>query len=131
MIKINKGQANTVVLTLTEKCTLTNPLFLFRFISDQSKISYTFIASDNSLHPDRYNRFEITETNTPILTNSEVSLPLTGYYSYIIYEQTSPTNLDYTAAVGVVESGKVKVIGSNPSITAYDGQIKTNIIYNG
>ena len=131
MIKINKNSANTVVLTLTEKCTLTNPLFLFRFTNDQSKVSYTFIALDDSLHPDRYNRFVITEKTSPVLTNSEVNLPLPGFYHYEIYEQSSPTNLNIANAVGIVETGKVKVIGTNTSWTAYDGQTKTNIIYNG
>jgi hypothetical protein len=119
------------VLTLTEKCTLTNPLFLFRFINDESKVSYTFIAQDTSLHPDRYNRFTITEKLNPTLTASEVYLPLPGFYHYEIYEQTSPTNLNYTLSTGIVETGKVKVIGTASTTTAYDNQTKINIIYNG
>lgn len=131
MIKLIKNQSNIIVLTLTEKCTLTNPLFLFRFINDESKVSYTFIGQDTSLHTDRYNRFTITEKLNPTLTLSEVYLPLNGFYSYEIYEQTSPTNLNYTLATGIVEEGKVKVIGTASSTTAYDNQTKINIIYNG
>jgi len=131
MIKIIKGQSNIIVLTLTEKCTLTNPFFLFRFINDESKVSYTFVAQDTSIHTDRYNRFTITETSTPTLTASEVALPLPGFYHYEIYEQTSSTNLNYTLATGIVELGKVKVIGTATSTTAYDNQTKINIIYNG
>lgn len=131
MIKINKNSANTVVLTLTEKCTLSNPFFLFEFTNDQSKVSYTFVALDNSLYLQRYNRFVITEKTNPVLTNSEVNLPLPGFYSYKIYEQTSSTNLNVANATGIVEEGKVKVIGTNSTWTAYDGQTKTNVIYNG
>jgi hypothetical protein len=65
------------------------------------------------------------------LTLSEVYLPLNGFYSYEIYEQTSPTNLNYTLSTGIVEEGKVKVIGTASSTTAYDNQTKINIIYNG
>jgi hypothetical protein len=131
VIKLIKNQSNIIVLTLTERCTLTNPLFLFRFINDESKVSYSFIGVDTSLHTDRYNRFTITEKLNPTLTQSEVYLPLNGFYHYEIYEQTSPTNLDYTLAVGIVETGKVKVIGTESSTTAYDNQTKINIIYNG
>jgi hypothetical protein len=131
VIKINKNSANTVVLTLTEKCTLTNPFFLFEFTNDQSKVSYTFVALDSSLYLQRYNRFVITEKTNPILTNSEVNLPLVGFYSYKIYEQISSTNLNVSNATGIVEEGKVKVIGTNSTWTAYDGQTKTNVIYNG
>jgi hypothetical protein len=131
MIRIVKNQSNIIVLTLTERCTLTNPLFLFRFINDESKVSYTFIAQDTSLHTDRYNRFTITEKLNPTLTLSEVYLPLSGFYHYEIYEQTSPSNLNYTLATGIVEKGKVKVIGTSTTTTAYDSQNKFNIIYNG
>jgi hypothetical protein len=106
-------------------------LFLFRFINDESKVSYTFIAQDTSLHTDRYNRFTITEKLNPTLTLSEVYLPLSGFYHYEIYEQTSPSNLNYTLATGIVEKGKVKVIGTSTTTTAYDSQNKFNIIYNG
>jgi hypothetical protein len=131
MIRIVKNQSNIIVLTLTERCTLTNPLFLFRFINDESKLSYTFIAQDTSLHTDRYNRFTITEKLNPTLTLSEVYLPLSGFYHYEIYEQTSTSNLNYTLATGIVEKGKVKVIGTSTTTTAYDSQNKFNIIYNG
>lgn len=131
MIRIVKNQSNIIVLTLTERCTLTNPLFLFRFINDESKLSYTFIAQDNSLHNDRYNRFVIVEKTTPNRLLSEIELPLSGFYHYEIYEQTSPTNLNYTLATGIVEKGKVKVIGTSTTTTAYDSQNKFNIIYNG
>jgi hypothetical protein len=131
MIRIVKNQSNIIVLTLTERCTLTNPLFLFRFINDESKVSYTFIAQDNSLHNDRYNRFVIVEKTTPNRLLSEIELPLSGFYHYEIYEQTSPSNLNYTLATGIVEKGKVKVIGTSTTTTAYDSQNKFNIIYNG
>jgi hypothetical protein len=106
-------------------------LFLFRFINDESKVSYTFIAQDNSLHNDRYNRFVIVEKTTPNRLLSEIELPLSGFYHYEIYEQTSPTNLNYTLATGIVEKGKVKVIGTSTTTMAYDSQNKFNIIYNG
>ena len=44
---------------------------------------------------------------------------------------TGKNSLNYTLATGIVEEGKVKVIGTASSTTAYDNQTKINIIYNG
>lgn len=130
MIKITKGQANTVVLTLTEKSTLTNPDYLFVFKNDQTEVEYIFIAADTSLYTDRYNKFTITETssNTDPL-DGEVELPLTKFYTYTIYEQNSATNLDPALATGVVEVGKVEVFDTASTDSTYTPTTTTNYIY--
>lgn len=129
MIKITKGSANTVVLTLTEKATLTNPDYLFVFKSDQTEAEFIFIASDTSVYPERYNKFTVTEKANPDPLQGEVSLPNTKFYSYTIYEQNSSTNLDPANATGVVETGKMEVFDTPNSDSTYSPQSDINYTY--
>jgi len=117
MINITKNQSNVVVLTLTEKATLTNPNYLFSFVNGNTRDIVNFIATDVSLYGSRYNEFNIVETGSTFtdLTGGTINLK-TGMYSYTIYEQNSPTNLIVSAATGVVEVGKVIVEGDDNSI---------------
>jgi hypothetical protein len=130
MIKITKGQANTVVLTLTEKSTLTSPDYLFVFTNDQTEGEYIFIAADTSLYPERYNKFTITETATnPDPLDGEVRLPILKFYKYTIYEQNSSTNLYPDLATGVVEVGKVEVFDTATADSTYTPTSTTNYVY--
>jgi hypothetical protein len=129
MIWIIQGEANIIAVTLTEKCTLENPEFLFRLVNDETHKEYTFIAEDTSGYIARYNRFTITETADPDLLNGEVYLPDTGFYHYYIYEQSSSTNLDYTLAVGLVETGKCRVPGGSADIVSYVPASAENTVY--
>lgn len=118
MINISKNQNNVVVLTLTEKSTLTNPKYLFSFVNGNTREVTNFIAVDNSIYTSRYNEFNIIESGTTYvnLTGGTINLK-PGMYSYTIYEQNSPTNLIVSAATGVVEVGKVIVEGQDNTIS--------------
>jgi hypothetical protein len=130
MILINKNQANVIALTLTEKVSLSNPYFLFEFNNDQSKASSFFIASDISSQQARYNKFSITEKNSPNALAGEVSLA-PGFYHYTIREQASSTNLNPASSGAIVETGKVKVIDpAAASNTAYQST-DSNVVYQG
>jgi hypothetical protein len=131
MIQLTKNQSNTAYFTLSELTTLEGPYFLFKFTCDQSKVSQYFIAEDESLYPDRYNKFTITETSTPDPLQGEVTLSVAGYYSYEVYEQASSTNLDPEEADNTtpIEVGKVKVIGSADTVYVHNYP-DTNIVYN-
>lgn len=130
MMLITQGQGNIVIFTLTEKCTISNPFFLFALTNDQSQETSYFVAADISSWPDRYNKFIITEKSAPNTLNGEVSLKIAGDYHYSIYEQESPNNLNPTNTISVVEIGKCKVSGSTTSNTTYTSS-PTNIVYNG
>lgn len=119
MIWIVQGESNIVAITLTEKCTLESPFFLFRFVNDESNIEYTFIAEDTSDFPERYNKFTIVETASPDTLDGEVHLPNAGFHHYYIYEQASDSNLDYTLATSLVEVGKMKVPGDEREVESY------------
>lgn len=132
MIKIIQGQANIVPVTLTEKVTLDSPVFLFRFVNDETKVEYSCIASDTSYFPLRYNKFSITEKTSPTITerrNGNIELPKAGFYHYYIYEQSSTTNLDYTLATTQVEIGKLKVPGDSRTVESYTPSTTTNKSY--
>ena len=104
MIRLNLG-SNVVVLTLSEKVTISNPKFLFEFINNQTQQKYYCIASDTSLYTDRYNKFNIiVKTTTPSPLIGEIQIPLGDEYTYNVYEQVSSTNLIPTGLT-VVENG--------------------------
>lgn len=131
MIQITKNATNNIALTLTEKCTLTSPDYLFVFQSDETRDSYEFIAADTSTYTDRYNLFAIIETNsTPDPLAGEVELPLVGFYTYTIYEQNSATNLNPANATGIVEVGKVQVIDTPSTDSEYSNTNNINYVYN-
>jgi hypothetical protein len=121
MIHINKGETNTIAVTLTEKTTIALDLvkYLFIFENAQSKETFACIGEDLSDHIVRYNLFEIIETEDPDPLVGEIELPLTDFYYYYIYEQTSTTNLDPTGLT-LVESGMAKVWQTTPSTATYN-----------
>jgi len=129
MILINKGETNEVVLTLTEKTTLTNPEYLFSFENDSTRDFKYFIAQDISEFPERFNKFLIEESSTEDLLNGKVQLEPNGFWTYVIYEQESSTNLNPALATGIVEKGKVKVIGEAPVKVVYKPEKKTKKVY--
>lgn len=128
MILITRGQANTVTLTLNEKVTLSSPKFLFRCINQVTKSAKTFIATDTSSYPYRYNEFTITESDSESLLNGTVQLKPPGLWRYEVYEQSSTTNLDYTLSDNRVETGILRVIGSTQTYKSPNNS-QTYLVY--
>jgi len=124
MILITKATTNTLTLTLTEKCYLPNPYFLFNFKNEVNGVEINIILADTSQFTDRYNRFSFIEP-----TNGTM---LEGYWSYTVYEQASAVNTDPELAYGVVEIGKIKVVDATTPAdsTIYDSQPNTSTVYN-
>jgi hypothetical protein len=131
VIIINKNSTNTVVLTLSEKTTLTNAVYLFEVINDQSGEVKCFIAEDISTNKIRYNEFNFIENATEDLLNGTFELGLSGFYTYNVYEQTSSTNLDPLLATNKIETGKLNLVDSISEITQYNGNQTETIVYNG
>lgn len=133
MISIVRASSNDVCLTLTEKTTISNPIYLFSFTNPQSGTNKTFIAYDRSLYIDRYNEFTIIEkASNPNNLQGEVTLTLEGYWNYEIYAQTSTTNLVVANATELVEKGKVYVIPATVTDTAPTTSIYDSIpTFNG
>jgi hypothetical protein len=113
MIYINKGEVNSIVVTLSEVSTLPSPYYLFVFQNEMNPTSdpILFINTDESPYPERFNLFYLDE---PI----DVEL-MKGQYSYSVYESTiPPTEISDTTGV-VIEEGRMVVSGASIS-SIYD-----------
>ena len=105
MIHFTKNSTSTIILTLTEKQTLTSPNYLFWFKSRGTNQIVSFVvlnAGDLSQHKERYNEFDI-DVNDYFEDSPE------GDWEYKIYEQTSTTNTDPDLATGLVEDGIMRL----------------------
>ena len=132
MLVINKNSTSTLVLTLAENTTLTNPYYLFKLTNDLTGEAVRFIAHDESDYTYRYNQFRVTETSgTQVFTSGTITLNPTGFWSYEVYEQSSNSNLHEGAStVRVpVETGKVRVIGTDTTHNKYNSQTTTRKAY--
>lgn len=95
--------AAVMILTLTEKVTLTAPYYLFVFTHVTTKDQVKFIKAeidDESEYPDRYNQFTI---NAAAVFDGEQP----GEWHYKVYEQESAVNLDPALAGIILEEGKL------------------------
>ena len=134
MILLNRDSTNKSVFTLFEKTTLSPVYYLFEFIDEDTNTSKLFTGVDISTNKTRYNEFviELTTNGIEDLLNSVINLQVNGYYTYKVYEQSSPTNLLVANAGAIVELGKVKVDGIKlPIIKEYTEQPNTKSVYNG
>lgn len=117
-MKLKKGTTNqNVALTLKEKTTLSDPVYLFEFVSDSTKTSNTCICADVSVvgdARDRSNLFDITEGVDDRL-NSSLILFNVGRYHYFIREQVSTTNLDTALSGAIVERGIMLLLDTETS----------------
>ena len=131
MILINKNTTNKVILTLSEKTTLTNAVYLFEVTNDMSNTVKYFIAADISTNKLRYNEFDFIENVTEDLLNGTFSLELSGFYKYNVYEQASTTNLNPLLALNLIDKGKLNVVSQLSSYPIYTGNQNTTIVYGG
>jgi len=128
-MQLKKNQVNSnITLTLSEKTTLTDAVYLFNFNSDQTKEDYFLICQDlaTTEQKKRFNLFNITEgVDDPL--NSSIILGLTGRYHYTIYEQLSTTNLDPTG-LNIVERGIMTLKGTQDSnYISYEFDVKYKV----
>jgi hypothetical protein len=101
MLVISLGESKNWYVTLTEKVTIANPYFLFAFTHRVTNELTTVILTDISTQTERYNKFAVIEGTTFDLD--------AGEFQYVIYAQTSSTNLIPASADEEVESGVLKV----------------------
>jgi len=115
VIRLTKGQTQNIILTLTEKQTLTSPNYLFIFENRSTNTDIKFVKLNNtdiSPYKERYNEFSI-------VVNSYFNTALNGQYTYTIYEQTSTTNTDPTG-LNLLETGIMELEGTTISFTEYE-----------
>jgi hypothetical protein len=122
MIHLTKGQTENIVLTLTEKATLTSPNWLFIFKSRVTNETVSFVVlgnSDLSSYTDRFNSFNI-------VVNTNFATKTSGEYTYTIYEQASSSNTNPANATGIVEVGQMTLKDATDfSFTSYTNATNT------
>ena len=133
MIILEQGESKSVVLTLREVTSISNPYYVFEFTNIQTDVSKVFTGVDVSTNQVRYNEFIIELNETEDLNNSVINLEIDGFYTYNVYSTSVQNDLDLDNITELVESGKVYVDGNtNTSTTAYDGNDNVEkIVYNG
>jgi YbbR domain-containing protein len=132
MIYLVQDTDNKVVLTLTEKTTISTPYYLFEFINDDSNNSKIFTGVDISTNLSRYNEFLIVLNSTEDLENSIIDLPATGFYKYNVYSTSVLNDLDINNVTELVETGKIYVEGSEQlTKVTYEEGNDTKVVYNG
>lgn len=117
-------------MTLTEKATLTNPYWLFEFISNDTGNRTYVLASDYSGNTDRYNVFTFSEGSGS--TASGGFTLIAGTYDYQVWE-SQYNSFDTASASNIVEIGLMQIVGT---ISNYDPQYDetdddTEFVYNG
>mgnify|MGYP006921298838 CR=1 FL=1 len=136
MIRIVKDSENIIVVTLYENSTVSNPIYLFELVNQQSNVKFYFISTDTSTNITRYNRFELIETENADTLNGEVELGGEGYYNYTVY-QTDLLTLDglteaSEAVPNIVKTVEVGLcfVEFNPIVNiTYSPESNTNIVY--
>lgn len=111
MINVYDG-SSYALLTLQEKCLLSAPNYLFRFVNNTTKAEVSMVkkyTEDLSGFKVRYNKFLIKD------------LP-EGQYTYFVYEQASASNTDPEKA-RLIESGLAMV---HPPAGSYTYHAKSN-----
>jgi len=114
MIRLIKGQTQSIILTLTEKQLLTSPNYLFVFTNRSANTEIKFVKLNNtdvSQYKDRYNEFSF-------VTNTNFATALNGQYDYEIYEQVSTSNIN-PAGLNMIESGIMELVGTPFEFTEY------------
>lgn len=108
MVYLIKGQTSDVIVTLTEKQTLTAPNYLFYFINRTTNDVVAFVKlnnTDTSAYKNRFNKFSINAVT--YFTNK-----LAGEWTYYIYEQASTSNLNPDSATTLLETGILRLSDS-------------------
>ena len=121
MIVLYKDTVNESVFTLKEKTTIAPVFYIIVIHSNQTKENKVmYLGIDQSPNVDRWNQFDIEEV--PLvdedLADTKINL-VTGTYDYYVWQSTSD-DLTLIDAVSVVESGKLIVNGTTPTIYTID-----------
>lgn len=125
MIEIIKGEVNKIALTLNEKTTIDDPVYIMAFWSKaERKQINVILQTDLSSNKARWNSFEISEQLLPNPELGQVSLQ-PGQYTYTVYQAVTD-DLDLSTAEGIVESGMCRVIGTDRVTYEYKSDTDTS-----
>jgi hypothetical protein len=116
MILLKTNQANTMVVTVSQNATISNPEWLFSFTHIFSKQQVRFIPTDISSHRVRYDEFVFVEGTGA----GKIQFPYEGQYTYGIYQQPQGSgNLNPLLSQGLIETGTALLVAQSAT-TAND-----------
>lgn len=121
MIYLNSDTSSTVTVTLYELCSnIINPYFTWQLIDNDTKQSIVFTADDYSPNAYYYNQFtfsivSITGSTTPSGSTAGVVYTNSGSFYYKVYEMANQYDLNLDNAIGIVETGILKINGTHSS----------------
>ena len=100
---IDTTASSTLLVTATEKVTLSPPYYFLLSLNNREdrSITYNVLVTDISSFPTRYNEF--------VITTATSSNWVKGEYEYTIYAQSSSSNTNPSLANQVAETGIVKI----------------------
>lgn len=135
VIVFNSGLNEEVIVTITEKVTLTNPYIIFVFENDTTFDKQAcLVGSDGSAYPERHNKYSITLIADPEPLLAEVNLQR-GDGKYWIYEIADINDFNFTTidttGLNELENGKYRFDLATTSIPTYATTPPTKYIYNG
>lgn len=122
MIRLTKGETQTIYFTGTENALLLDPYFLFVFVNRVTQETVKFVATNTST-TSRVDSFSL-------VVNSKFEDSELGMWSYFVYEQASSTGTD-TTGKHLVESGFMYLLDVEFVPTSYNEQSNTFLTYNG
>lgn len=105
---------------MTELTTVSPVYYLFEFEHEQSFLKYHCILANISSSTERFDEFQLED-------GLDVTFDYDGYYTYRIYQQTSPTNLDPELSAGLVEEGRAHIYVVDSPSNEYNENITFNI----
>jgi hypothetical protein len=120
MLRLERYQTSTLIVTVTEYQTLTAPYWLLEFTHEQSFESVTCILPNISTSTSRFDEFVIEDL-------VDVTFPYAGFYTYRIFEQISSSNLDPDLADNLCEEGRAHVYEIDSPSNEFSTTILNNI----
>ena len=124
MLLLQKTTANTLIVTLNElksESLPSNWLFVFELEQDDN-YTYKLYLTDNSLFPERYNDFTLTE-------GTDVTFKFLGDYKYTVYQMPDGGSTDQTLG-RLVETGKMRLKETETPTPTFDADNLTAIYEN-
>lgn len=119
MVLINKGTTNTIILTLTEKVTISAPYFLMVLDGKSGQDVVKWLMTDTSPYPEHYNKFTFVEGTT-------ATIPYKGDYIYKAYQKVTE-DLTIPSEANLLETGILRMYAPETAIEEYTNTSDTEI----
>lgn len=108
MLIVEKNSTNTIVATLSEKVTISNPYYLLVCYGKSNQAIVKCLLTDSSSYTYRYNKFVFSE-------GIDITFPNKGDYTYKFYQKDAQ-NTNIPAESNLLETGILRVVNDGQTI---------------